>query len=237
MPILHPPPGGPGGPHLPPFATGLTVTIGSETYNVGASTTVDLGTVNCAQVQCTNLVANGSVGIGIHASGGQFAGQFDGTLQVNGDHYTTGTLYVNNDIVLPASDCAEDFDVAISEESDPGTVMVLNDNGSLEPSQRPYDKRVAGVISGAGEYRPGLILGRSNSSAPRAAVALVGKVYCKVDAGYEPIAIGDLLTTSATVGHAMKVTDDRAAFGAVIGKALQRLSSGRGLVPILVALQ
>lgn len=29
-----------------------------------------------------------------------------------------------------------------------GTVMVVNEEGLLEPSQQPYDKKVAGVISG-----------------------------------------------------------------------------------------
>jgi hypothetical protein len=35
----------------------------------------------------------------------------------------------------------------------------------------------------------------------------VGKVYCKVDADAGPIAVGDLLTSSNTVGHAMRVSD------------------------------
>ena len=45
-----------------------------------------------------------------------------------------------------------------------------------------------------------------------------------------------LLTTSATPGHAMKAENLR-AFGAVIGKAMEGLESGQGLIPILVALQ
>jgi hypothetical protein len=68
-------------------------------------------------------------------------------------------------------------------------------------------------------------------------VALVGKVYCKVDAHYASIEVGDLLTTSDTPGHAMKATDPLKAFGSVIGKALRPLEAGQGLVPILIALQ
>ena len=71
----------------------------------------------------------------------------------------------------------------------------------------------------------------------RMPLALVGKVYCKVDAGHGAIEIGDLLTTSPTPGHAMKAADPMRAFGAVIGKALRPLASGTGLIPILVALQ
>lgn len=104
-------------------------------------------------------------------------------------------------------------------------------------SAAPYDKRVAGVISGAGEYKPGLVLGRQPGPEHRVPLALIGKVYCKVDAQYAHVEIGDLLTTSPTPGHAMKATDSTKAFGAVIGKALRPLESGRSLVPILVALQ
>jgi hypothetical protein len=142
------------------------------------------------------------------------------------------------DVVL-GSDCAEDFDVAPSASTpiEPGTVMVLADNGVLQPSGTAYDKKVAGVLSGAGDYRPGLILGRCKSSRERMPLALVGKVYCKADARYGPIEIGDLLTTSPTEGHAMKASDRERAFGAVIGKALRPLRDGQALVPILIALQ
>ena len=68
-------------------------------------------------------------------------------------------------------------------------------------------------------------------------MALAGKAYCKVDASEAPIAMGDMLTTSPTVGHAMKASDPARAFGAVIGKALQPLVTGTGLIPILIALQ
>jgi hypothetical protein len=63
------------------------------------------------------------------------------------------------------------------------------------------------------------------------------KVYCKVDAQYGPVEVGDLLTTSPTPGHAMKASDLLKAFGAVIGKALRPLASGQELIPILIALQ
>jgi hypothetical protein len=209
--------------------------------------------------------ANG--GVGIYGVGGKFAGKFDGTLQVNGDanvsggqlavtakggqqalvvngpithvgdFSTTGTLTVDKDIILSASDCAEEFDVGTAAAIEPGTVMVLDDSGTLQPSEHAYDKKVAGVISGAGDYKPGLILGRATSLQKRMPLALVGKIYCKVDAHYAPVEVGDLLTTSPTLGHAMRAADPLKAFGAVIGKALRPLRSGQGLVPILIALQ
>ena len=77
----------------------------------------------------------------------------------------------------------------------------------------------------------------AKSGISRAPISLLGKVCCKVDATFAPVEVGDLLTTSATEGHAMKASDLMMAFGAVIGKALQPLKEGRGLVTILVTLQ
>lgn len=115
--------------------------------------------------------------------------------------------------------------------------MVLDQDGALQRSQQAYDKRVAGVISGAGDYKPGIVLDKQQSSERRVPVALVGKVYCKVDADYASIEVGNLLTTSPTAGHAMKAGDHLKAFGAVIGKALRPLKEGQNLIPILIALQ
>jgi len=116
-------------------------------------------------------------------------------------------------------------------------VVIANEDGALRPCDKEYEKTVAGVISGAGGLRPGIVLDRQDPKHNRLSVALVGKVYCKVDAQYAPIGVGDLLTTSPTTGHAMKASDPRRCFGAVIGNALRPLTTGRGLVPILVALQ
>ena len=60
---------------------------------------------------------------------------------------------------------------------------------------------------------------------------------CKVDADIAPIKPGDLLTTSATKGHAQKVIDLSKAAGSVLGKALGSLDKGKGAIPVLVTLQ
>lgn len=163
--------------------------------------------------------------IGVYGKGGRLAGLFEGDVEVTGD------------IRLTNADCAEDFDVADADLVEPGTVMVLGEDASLHPSQLAYDKRVAGVVSGAGDYKPGIVLDKQQAQSNRKPIALLGKVYCKVDASYAPIAIGDLLTTAPTPGHAMKASDPLQAFGAIIGKALRPLAEGQGLIPILVALQ
>lgn len=193
--------------------------------------------------------------VALFAQGATFAGVFNGALVVNpGPNpkntsiapsningsvvINQGNLFVNKgDIILGNADCAEDFAVSPTAQAEPGTVMVLGSDGGLRESSAPYDKRVAGVISGAGCFKPALVLDRRADEGSRVPIALVGKVYCKVDARYGEIEIGDLLTTSPTAGHAMKATDPLKAFGSVVGKALSPLSRGQALVPILIALQ
>jgi hypothetical protein len=111
--------------------------------------------------------------------------------------------------------------------------MVINNQGLLEPGVYAYDVRVAGVVSGAGGFKPALILDRQSGEG-RHPIALIGKVFCKADASGAPIVPGDLLTTSAIPGHAMKVADPAKAIGAVIGKALRPLADGRGMIPVMV---
>lgn len=166
-----------------------------------------------------------AAGISGHNPGG-LAGYFNGNLLVTGDIVMTN-----------AADFAEDFKIGATIAVEPGTVMVLGKDGALFPSQHCYDKRVVGVVSGAGNYKPGIILDKQPSETNRQSIALLGKVYCKVDAKYGSIEIGDLLTTSETFGYAMKAADQTKSFGSVIGKALHPLTEGIGLIPILIALQ
>jgi len=195
--------------------------------------------------------------VAVYGKGGSWAGVFDGAVVVNkGPNpknsskppqavngsivINDGNLYVNKgDVILAGADCAEDFDLLVASSAEPGSVMVIGKNGSLAESHKEYDRRVAGVVSGAGSLKPGVILGRAgvSSERPRAPLALVGRVYCRVEAFSAPIEVGDLLTTSSIPGHAMKVVDHQRASGAVLGKAMDSLSTGKGLLLILVSLQ
>jgi hypothetical protein len=169
-------------------------------------------------------------GPGVYGKSSGHAGLFDGAVQVNGNLTCTG------DVFLSGADCAEQFDLA-DAAVEAGTLMVMNDDGALRACDTAYDRRVVGVVAGAGDYRPGIVLDGRPLRDSRVAISLMGKAYCKVDAAAAPVEIGDLLTSSDTPGHAMKASDASQAFGSVVGKALQPLKSGRGLIPILVTLQ
>jgi len=114
-------------------------------------------------------------------------------------------LLVDGDVQLTGNgaDLAEEFGVAGELHAEPGTVVVLVGDDRVRVSDEPYDHRVAGIVSGAGSYRPAIVLHRE-PGADRCALALTGKVWCKVDADAAPVDVGDLLTTSNTPGHAMR---------------------------------
>jgi hypothetical protein len=149
-------------------------------------------------------------------------------IQLNGN---TG------DIILTNADAAEHFEIADSVVANPGMLMALDPTGKLAPASSPYDRKVVGVVAGAGKYRPGILLGHKDGGAAQIPISVLGKVSCLADATLLPIEVGDLLTTSSTLGHAMKADDPFRAFGSVIGKALSPLPEGTGLVDVLITLQ
>lgn len=141
----------------------------------------------------------------------------------------------NGDIEFLNADVAEEFEIRPDCLADvlPGAVVVVDESGKLRPCDEAYDGRVVGIVAGAGQYRPGIVLDRKGGR-NRLPVAMIGKVYCWVEADSEPVRAGDMLTTSATKGHAKRASDRLQAFGSVIGKALQTLTHGRALIPVLV---
>jgi hypothetical protein len=121
----------------------------------------------------------------------------------------------------------------------PGSVMAIDPDrpGALRIARTPYDRRVAGVVSGANDYRPGITLNAGSAAPNRVTVTLTGTVYCLASNANGPVRAGDLLTSSSVPGHAMRAGDGEAARGAVLGKALEDLRGERGLVLILASLQ
>jgi len=225
------------GASQPVGACGQSTSIGVFGFGTADNSTGVHG--NTAFGKGTGVWGNSTDGTAVlgTCNGAGLAGRFEGNVHVTGKIDAPQSTITCFDVAIASADCAEEFDLTCSGSGEPGTVMCLDDDGAVRPSTSPYDRKVAGVISGAGDYKPGIVLDRQNGRSDRAPLALVGKVYCKVDANYAPIEIGDLLTTSATAGHAMKALDSTKAFGAVIGKALRPMEGGQGLIPVLIALQ
>jgi hypothetical protein len=148
-----------------------------------------------------------------------------------------GNVDVTGVINLLGADIAEDFDVENGVSIVPGSVVRVGDAGGVALATKPYDTAVVGIVAGAPGFRPALKLDGNPTGNTRLPVTLMGKVMCLVDATSVPVKAGDLLTSSPTPGHAMKLTAHERGVGAVVGKALRSLESGRGLVPVLAMLR
>ena len=177
---------------------------------------------------------------GVHNNGQDNNGGGATLMMLNGsgDLNVAANASVCTLTIRGGCDVAEPF--AISTPSIvKGSVVVIDDNhaGQLKLSDEPYDTRVAGIVSGANGINPGIALHQDGVFEEGQSVALSGRVYVQADAAYGSIKPGDLLTTSATPGHAMKVTDHAKAQGAILGKAMSGLKDGQGMVLVLVSLQ
>ncbi len=165
------------------------------------------------------------------------------------DNGETSKLYLNADggnvvvkvlEITGGADIAEPFRFADTQAVRPGMVVAIDPKrpGHLRIADRAYDRTVAGIISGANGIHPGLTMNQKGTIADGSLpVALTGRVYALADASYSAIQPGDLLTTSNTPGHVMKVSDYTKAQGTILGKAMSPLDQGQGLVLVLVSLQ
>jgi len=155
---------------------------------------------------------------------------------VNGD----GRVITEELQITGGSDLSEQFEIRSSKRRriEPGMVVCIDpaNPGGLVLSSKANDRTVAGIVSGAGGVKTGMMMGQRGTVADgRYPVALTGRVYCKVDESAGSIVPGDLLTTANRAGCCMKVTDYAAAQGAIIGKAMTAPKDG--LVLVLVSLQ
>jgi hypothetical protein len=149
----------------------------------------------------------------------------------------TGKVSVNVLQINGGSDVAEPFPM-LQEHVTKGSVVVIDAThpGRLKLSNKAYDTRVAGIVSGAGGVQPGLSLQQEGLNGGQN-VALSGRVYALADASHASIKAGDLLTTSLRAGYCMKAVDRSKAQGAILGKAMGSLDHGQGMILVLVSLQ
>lgn len=254
---------GPGG--IPPVTNGIAITtagnvgIGTATpaakLHVQSSGFAELAirsTNERAILALTNTLSAGAytwtMESGVRGLPGVF-GIYNRVVNRSGLEIDGNLLvYVKALQITGGADFAENFDVRAPDhrtgkntiEIQPGMVVAIDPSapGKLSVSRRAYDRRVAGIISGAGNVKPGMMMRQEGTLADgQHPVALSGRVYVWVDATRGSIRPGDLLTTSATAGHAMRVSNSAKAQGAIIGKAMTGLKSGKGLVLVLVTLQ
>ncbi len=156
------------------------------------------------------------------------SGTGDGQFRVT----SSGQARSDVGFTTPAEDFAEM--VPAAGDLEPGDVLAIGADGKLTRSSEPYQTSVAGVYS----TQPGFLGGQplDGDAAGSIPLAIVGIVPVKVSAENGTIAPGDLLVASSLPGHAMKAGAN-APQGSVIGKAMEALQTGTGVVKMLATLQ
>ena len=104
---------------------------------------------------------------------------------------------------------------------EPGTVVCFGGDKEVTTCMADADKKVAGVVS----TNPAYLM---NSDADGVAVALQGRVPCKVTGA---VAKGDMLVAA---GNGMARAEENPAMGTVIGKALENHAEGEGVIEVVV---
>jgi hypothetical protein len=119
----------------------------------------------------------------------------------------------------------------------PGSVAAIAADGTgMELASGPYNRRVIGVIAGAGGLSSGIRTGTRSDGTTDLSVAVAGQVYVRVCDENGSVEVGDRLVSSRRAGVAMRASDS--VPGTIIGKAMQQYKSlaraEEGLVRMLV---
>jgi hypothetical protein len=219
----------------------------SHRYNfaVDAIDNVYIGGTGYSGNQATLAIfagANGNVGLGTTDPGSKLEVNGNLTITKNShgmltfaDGTTQSTAFTG---VVSGGDYAESVDVTGDRTRyEPGDVMVIDPSapGKFLKSAEPYSTSVTGIYS----TKPGTVGRRQLTpmTSEEVPMAMMGIVPTNVTAENGPIRPGDLLVSSSTLGYAMKGTDRNKMLGAVIGKALGGLDSGKGVIEVVVTLQ
>ncbi len=141
------------------------------------------------------------------------------------------------EVIGGGGDLAEAVRPAEGAELRPGMVVrsvgADADGPLVVPVDSAADPRAMGILSGAGELMPAITFNRTNAAGEEA-VALAGQVYCLVDATRHPIQPGDMLVSAELAGHAQRADPEGAPQGAVLGKAVEGLEAGTGLIRVWI---
>ncbi|MFH0923963.1 MAG: hypothetical protein V1825_04485 [Candidatus Falkowbacteria bacterium] len=135
----------------------------------------------------------------------------------------------------PGCDIAERYQTSDNNSLiEPGDLVVLDKDNemSIKKSDKAYSAMVIGVIS----TNPNLTMGTFKYSNDKdyPPVALLGRVPTKVIVENGSIEIGDNIVSSSKPGYGMRCDDYDKCKGAIIGKALQKLDSGEGIIEVLI---
>ena len=183
--------------------------------------TTNVGDITAVSVSGTGLSGGGSSGAVTITSNATSANTGSTIVARDGSgNFSAGTITATATQAQYA-DLAEIY--SADEDYEPGTVVVFGGDAEVTACEEDADHKVAGVVSTDPAYL-------MNSDADGVAIALKGRVPCKVTGHVEK---GALIVTSSIKGHGMQANNVEA--GRVIGKAIQgKNDHGEGVIEILV---
>jgi hypothetical protein len=219
--------------------TGTTGTFTTSTTTSALNT----GTLNAnSTATVASLTANGNITLGGNIiDTGAIAIQTGSNGNINLEPNGTGVIVVTKDIrngqanatgnigsstnyfntIFAKATSAQYADLAERYQADAvyeaGTVLVFGGEFEVTQSYKDHDTSIAGVVSTDPAYIMNATLQTPNS----VAVALAGRVPCKV---LGPVNKGTVLVTSHLPGTAQAIDYTKAKLGAVIGKAMQNIA-------------
>jgi hypothetical protein len=198
---------------------------------------------------------NGVDAISSHAFGGNTAAAVLANNTGGGDIFigeanstkvaridSTGKGFFDGGTQNSGADYAESIHAVNRSKLHPGDVLAIapGHGYAVSRSTRPYSTLVVGVYS----TKPAVLAvgshGADASLAGQVPVAMMGVVPTRVTAAGGAIRPGDLLTTSRVPGYAMRA---RSALvhgiaiypqGTIVGKALESLSHGQGVIEVML---
>ena len=220
-------------------STTTVMTIDGSESRIGIGTTTPTaklevnGTIKATSLETSvtgnvtgNLTSSGANSMGTLAMGGTLTSK--AIVPDTDDAYDIGTSSVGYSTVHAKATSAQYADLAEIYETDStydvGTVMIFGGEKEVTQSTSSNDTRVAGVIS----EHPAYLM---NNKSEGQAIALVGKVKCKV---HGTISKGDLLTTCEEHPGCAKTTASP-VLGSIVGKAMEdKASDGESVILISV---
>ena len=223
--------------NLPSLKAGNFYTDGGFSFLIDGQTRAKIGPngADAADVSFLNDSGETVVFVGEwsnNPTGGIYVADREGNRKVVVSAFgNSGSVRVNGEYV---HDYAELLELATREGIRAGSVVAYDAQaGGLVPASSAHARLVIGVISGAGGFRPGMVIGSRADGTTDFPVSMTGVIKVRVSSEAGAIEPGDLLTPSSVPGVGMRASDP--APGTVFGKALEPWSGdGVGLVLMLV---
>jgi hypothetical protein len=196
--------------------------------NIGSQTVAAIASqANSATITASTSATANQIVLRDGSGNATVTGMYVNSLNANngGSAVVSGTWTLNGGASFQATyaDLAEYYEG--DQEYESGTVLIFGGEKEVTTTTQINDTRSAGVVT----TNPAYTMNQEQTGI-KVCIALAGRVPCKVVGRVKK---GDMLTTSATPGYAVKALNP--TLGSIIGKALEDKDSGEaGVIQVAI---